>query len=314
MIITDFEPKHIDEAAALALACYNEERGFVSALPDMTATPELSWFADNGCGTAAFDGGKMIGFLGFCEPWDNAFGTAARGTFSPVHAHAAVSENRGMIYKRLYQAAAEKLTAMGASYYAISFYAHDAEALNAMFSYGFGMRCIDAIRTLEPIAAQDICGIICRELSESEIPLVRGMRAELNAHLEKSPCFMASTRRDFEEWLIRAEKRGSRLFAAEEKEKPIAFIEVAEDGENFITETESMRNICGAYCASEYRGKGVFRLLLGYVVSVLGAEEYKLLGVDFESFNPTAYGFWLKHFEAYTSSVTRRVDECALPE
>jgi len=34
--------------------------------------------------------------------------------------------------------------------------------------------------------------------------------------------------------------------------------------------------------------------------------------VDFETFNPTAYGFWSKHFELYTNSLTRRIDECAL--
>jgi len=31
--------------------------------------------------------------------------------------------------------------------------------------------------------------------------------------------------------------------------------------------------------------------------------------VDFESFNPTAWGFWCKHFASYTHSVVRRVDE-----
>ncbi len=42
---------------------------------------------------------------------------------------------------------------------------------------------------------------------------------------------------------------------------------------------------------------------------LFAAEGFLRMGVDFESFNPTAYGFWLKHFTAYTYSVVRRVDE-----
>ena len=49
-----------------------------------------------------------------------------------------------------------------------------------------------------------------------------------------------------------------------------------------------------------------------YVEAVLSREGYRRLGVDFESFNPTAQGFWLKHFTANTHSVVRRIDENAV--
>lgn len=38
------------------------------------------------------------------------------------------------------------------------------------------------------------------------------------------------------------------------------------------------------------------------VTSVLKGEGYTRLGVNFESFNPTARGFWLKYFTAYTNN------------
>ena len=44
----------------------------------------------------------------------------------------------------------------------------------------------------------------------------------------------------------------------------------------------------------------------------LKTQGYTRLGVDFESINQTAYGFWLKHFDAYTNSVVRRIDEHAI--
>ena len=73
-----------------------------------------------------------------------------------------------------------------------------------------------------------------------------------------------------------------------------------------------MKNICGAYCLPEYRGKGVIQALLDHMISVLKSEGHARLGVDFETFNPTAAGFWPKYFEAYTNGLVRRVDECAL--
>jgi len=73
-----------------------------------------------------------------------------------------------------------------------------------------------------------------------------------------------------------------------------------------------MMNVCGAYCQPEYRGKDIFQGLLNHVIVTLKAEGYESLGVDFESFNPTANAFWSKYFTAYANSVVRRIDECAL--
>ena len=48
---------------------------------------------------------------------------------------------------------------------------------------------------------------------------------------------------------------------------------------------------------------------MNYAITVLKEEGYTRLGVDFESINPTARGFWLKYFSAYTHGVVRRIDE-----
>lgn len=42
---------------------------------------------------------------------------------------------------------------------------------------------------------------------------------------------------------------------------------------------------------------------------MLKREGYTRLGVNFESFNPTARVFLLKYFNDYTHSVVRRIDE-----
>jgi len=153
MIITDFNKDHVERAQALVMQNYEEERSIVSALPVISQTPDLRGFADNGLGVAAFDGEKMAGFLCCVSPFQNAFGsTDAVGVFSPMGANGATVENRAKIYARMYQAAGEKWVKSGALSHAVCLYAHDKEAHEQFFRYGFGLRCVDAIRGMEPIS------------------------------------------------------------------------------------------------------------------------------------------------------------------
>ena len=314
MKIVDFEKKHVESAKLIATANYYEERECVPFLPSIDSLPDLDYFASNGLGVAAFDEDQFVGFLCCYEPWDNAFDSTAKGTFSPIHAHGAVKENRRLIYQKMYQVAAEKWVKHNVTYHAIGHYAHDTESINAFFTYGFGLRCIDAIRPMVELECQPCDDINFEELTISDVSKVREMRQMLSEHMGNSPCFMYSSFEDFKSWLTRAEERNSRLFVAKDCEKLIAFVEVKSSGENFVTEVDHIRNICGAFCLPAYRGRNIYQNLLNYSIRKLKGEGYKLLGVDFESFNPTAYSFWLKYFTAYTNSVVRRIDECALHE
>ena len=129
MIIQDFEPKHIEEAMGIALSAYNYERAFTWDLPLISSIPILKQLSENGLGVAAFEGGKMVGFLCSVEPFENAFrSTDVRGVFSPMGANGADMENHGKIYAALYQAAAKKWVKAGAMSHAICLYEHDEEA------------------------------------------------------------------------------------------------------------------------------------------------------------------------------------------
>ncbi len=308
MNIINFTHAHISEAAALALSNYEEERRFVSSLPLVTAVPDLAPFADNGFGVAAFEGEKMVGFLGFYSPWDNVFTTYAKGTFSPIHGHGSVAENRENIYKRLYQAAADKLVTAGVSSHAIVLYAHEAMAQNAFFTYGFGLRCIDAVREMELIKC-NICDVdynFC-ELNKEDFALIYPLHLQSYEHFRASPIFMHRTPFDLHEFLEYCEN--GRYFGAFSNSQLCGYMFITNEAETFITKQKDYTNITGAYCLPEHRGKGVYQNLLNFTISTLKAEGYTRLGVDFESFNPTAYGFWLKYFTAYTHSVVRRIDE-----
>ena len=314
MIIVNFEKLHADAAKDLALANYREEQSFVPELPDASDFPELNWFAEKGLGVAALEDGRLVGYLCWVGPYENAFNSGIRGIYVPLHAHGAVAEGRDRIYQRLYQAAAEKWVSLGALSHAITLYTHDTQALQAFFGYGFGLRCIDAIRPASPIPGMLPEGITCRILPKSQAGNIRQLRRLLSAHLMQSPCFIPDTPENIERWIDMAENRDSRVFAAEKDAEAVAFIEVKEDGENFVTGTPAMENICGAFCLPEFRGTGLFAALLNAVVSELNRRNIPLLGVDYESFNPTASGAWRKYFAPYTYSVVRRIDGIAPKE
>jgi GNAT superfamily N-acetyltransferase len=104
----------------------------------------------------------------------------------------------------------------------------------------------------------------------------------------------------------------STFFVAKLEGKIVAYVRAELDGETFICDTPGYLHIKGAFCLPEHRSKGLNQTLLSLLIQKLKPQGYTRLGVDFESINPTAYSFWLKHFDAYTHSVVRRIDEHAI--
>ena len=320
MEIKKFCEPYLDAAMKLAYENYLEECNVTKSLPEIETVVDLSFFVENGLGVVALENEKVVGFWAYYMPWDNAFDSGVKGTFTPVHAHGAIVTNRGRIYKRMYEVLAKELVSQEVMYHAISFYAHDYVAKEAMWQYGFGMRCADAMKILEA-GGNRAESFESRNLGDGQIMFeelprecaseIRELRRGLFFHLHKSPCFMSATNERFEAWIKRAEHRDSRLFVAKVKNEIVAFFEVCKDGETFVSGGEDARHFCGAYVDENYRGK-IAQELLSYIEQTLYAEGIRRLGVDFETFNPTAYGFWSKHFEIYTNSLTRRIDECGL--
>ena len=312
--ILDFKKSHIEEAEKLAVINYNDERANVADLPDVHTVPDLDWFAENGKGIIAVENGKMLGYLCYWGPYDNAFSCnpSIKGVWSPAHCNCAVGYNKTRIYKEMYQALAEKWVDDGALIHAITLYAHDDTAIKAFFTYGFGLRCIDAIKLVKPCEFGCPEGVSFAELFCGDAGRITDLNNMLIGHLGKSPCFLNYhySERTPEAVISEAEEDGIRYFIATKQDEIVAYIKVANDGEHFACcNMPDLKNICGAFLLPQYRGMGIFNALFFYTESVLANEGIKRLGVDFESFNPTAYGYWLKHFKAFTNSVVRRIDE-----
>ncbi len=313
MQIIDFTENHIEQAIQIGKQNYAAEREYVPVLPPVDTWPDMRAFAENELGVAAFEGEKMLGYLCCFSPFGNAFeSTDAVGIFSPMHGNGAVAEDKDEVYARMYQAAAEKWAKAKATSHAICLYAHDTVAQEQFFRYGFGLRCMDAIRPMEEIVSQDSPRYTFRELSQDEYILAYLLYDMLGEHMASSPTFIV--RSHSQEAFYESITNESRFFIAEYGNEIVAFLTIAGSGETFITEASDLGNIVGAFCLPRHRGTGVYRSLLNFAVSTLKAEGFKRLGVDFESINPTAHRFWSKYFLIYTHSVVRRIDEYSVKQ
>ncbi|MCI8623903.1 MAG: GNAT family N-acetyltransferase [Provencibacterium sp.] len=318
-LVVGFTREHLKQAEALARAAYQEERAAVPALPPELPALELDEFAENGMGVAALDpeDGRLLGFLCGCSPFERAFrATQARGVFSPMHANAAQREGRADIYARMLPAAQERWARAGASSHAVCLYAHDRETQRLFFTYGFGLRCIDAIRSTaggpeEPPPP----GIRWKELTAEEMELAYPLILRLDDHMAASPTFIRRVSLSLEAFRKECREDDSRCFAALEGSRAAAVLLAGRGGgETVVSDRPEMWNIRGAYCLPEYRGSGLYGKLLENAVRTLHREGAGRLGVDFESINPAANRFWPKYFTPYTHSVTRRIDEDVLKE
>ncbi len=309
MRIVDLAPEHVEPARRLAADGYAAERRAVAALPVVDETPDLADVVENGLGVAALEDDELVGFLGCSSPWEGAFGQV-RGTFSPIHAHGAVSEDRARIYDRLYQAASAKWVEGGVLSHAVGLYAHDAAALGSFFDNGFGIRTIDAIRDVSPIEAPIPDGLTLRQVETADAQAIAPLHEGLIAHLRQPPMFMPLTVAASPEVMARwIDEARYRFVAAFDRDRPVAYLRWQASGENFACDDPAMMSITAAYAVPEVRGTGVATALLAWLIDWLREHDYQRCGVDFESFNYTARNFWLKHFTAYTMGVVRRIDE-----
>lgn len=77
--------------------------------------------------------------------------------------------------------------------------------------------------------------------------------------------------------------------------KVAGFISISSEGETYFDPS--------------LRGTGIPQLLLNHVCKTVQDEGKKIIGVDYETLNPTALNFWTKYFKPYTYSFARRIDE-----
>ncbi len=292
--IEKFTENHIGEALSLFEREFQEEARHCPDLPQEDFTERLTgvlhWLCGQPYGKAAFDNGRLIGYLIFAGPWEGFFGDV-RCVFSPLggSAFSFDAKDRGRIASLLFESVSQEFVGDGVYSCALSRFAHDADITRSLVLNGFGIRCSDAVRKISELTlSYSSDEVRFSELPISEFGRIRKLRHGLVKHLEKAPIFYPTDMERFDEWFA---KEDLRVFIAETKGKTVGLISLDDDAENFITEHSGMKNICGAYFDEKYRGKGIAQDLLAFICDTLRTEEVTHLGVDCETLNPTALNF-----------------------
>ena len=307
MKVIPFKSEHIQQAVRLAELNFKEENNRLQNILPKANLPDLSQFADNNLGVAAFDGDTMLGFICCYGPCHNLFGKSD-GIYSPVHANAAVHANRQKIYSAMYQFASNIWVENKLLSHSITLYANDSDAINSFFDNGFGKRCVDAAMDMNKYSYVLKNVEHLRELHKSKFSKVHKLSNLTNEHLQRPPAFMPRKPVCLDKFMENLAD-DTRIFVTKKDNEIIGFIKAQSDGETFISQNKHMMNITGAYVLDKYRGMNIASDLINYTVDALKKDGDTHLGVDYESINPTANSFWQKHFTPYTYSLTRRIDE-----
>ncbi len=310
--IVDFESSHVEEAIKLLAAYYQFEKEVASELPSfidytILLKKNLQLLAEKGQGIALLENGCLIGYMaGY--PIDALFGEA-KGIFVPVFGHAAEFSRRIEIEQELYIKAAEKWVSQNIFTHSIAVFASDKDQLDLWHQLGFGNRCVDAIRKVKPRLEINL-EFSFEEITIQNAYLVEKLHQEHNRYYRLAPMFMPTQEEDaladLIDWLS---NNKNRMFCVKYNEIVAGYIRFQSTGESIFSFHPNMRNITGLYVLPLFRNLGIGEMLLHHIESILDQEKFTLLGVDYESINPKANRFWKKHFNPYTYSLVRRIDE-----
>lgn len=316
MEIVRLQEKHLEEAADLFAGQYRKQRHLTPDLPSQyedprKTLPRMLRAVERGSGVAAFEDGKMIGYLGGALI-DSFFGTH-RGVYCPEWAHAAVGEMRPRTYEAMYKEAATMWVEEGCYNHAIILLAGDQEACDTWFWLGFGARVIDAVRPVTPIQCHGVAsGIVIRPAATGDIDAILELSLPHQRYYAQSPTFLPLFELDdrpyFEEWLGTP---GNVMWIAIRDGELVAFLWVkhASDNASLIVRDEKTAAIVGAFTKPGLRGNGIAAAMLAAAVEHAASSGYARMSVDFESANILGRRFWLKHFQPVCYSLTRHVDE-----
>lgn len=316
MQITPFQAEFIPEAADLFVNNFKQLRQQIPILPDSMENHDriierFAYLPDDYPGVAALENGKLIGYLrAFLV--DGFRSTHRKGAYCPVWAHGAKEDARSAIYRALYRAAAEQWTAAGCRVHAISLLAHDHAAEKIWFWNGFGLGMVDGIRSLDAVQGVPSSTFSVRQATLQDVDALLQIEDEHWRHYAQPPIFMASDgRRDADSFRKLLTTGHNSIWLAHRDSTIMSYLQFEESGHGAteIVVADTTIAITGAYTRPAYRGQGAAKSILNTALHHYAGLDFERCSVDFESFNPEAAIFWMKHFEPVSLSVMR-VPEC----
>jgi GNAT superfamily N-acetyltransferase len=308
--IHPLEDKHLEDAARLVSQRYVNLRQQVPLLPGKYAQNEvlLPLLADillTGVGSAAFQKGRLVGFLsGYLLPEFLGLPSA----FSPEWANAAEMQDSRRIYEELYTIQAAICVYEGYPSHLISMLVNDQAGLQGWHWLGFGMVAADAIRPLETIPFPIVdCNI--RRATLADVDTIMALDMALKQHLAGSPTYLPHEDYPRELFSSRLQDPRYAFWLAEQGAEPVAYIGFgpASDEACTIIVDKGTTSIPGTYTVAAARRAGIATSLLHHGLEWARQSGYQRSAVDFEPTNPLAARFWLRHYQLVCVTLMRQI-------
>jgi GNAT superfamily N-acetyltransferase len=312
MQIIPFDSSHIPAAAAIFSQQFKHQRQAVLSLPNRFEDQAevitlIEGMLQKHSGVAAIVDGELVGYLLWF--YINNFRNARRkAAYCPVWAHAAHPDSQSVIDRALYRAASTQWAEAGCEVHAITLLAYDEAAIQTWFWSGFGLTVVDAIRPITPFGYEPQPGVSIRQAQLDDIEILADLEAEHWHHYLAAPVFMnpapPSPPAEFAELL---KSPGGSAWLAFVDDQPAGYLrlEAAGSGAAEIVAADTTVSITGAYVIPALRGRKIAPALLDAALHNYVGRGYLACSVDFESLNPEASVFWMRHFEPVCYSLLR---------
>jgi len=312
--IVSFRPEYLVPVLQLFAANYEKERNQVPALAPFAEIvaliqPRLAELVAKCPACVVLRDKTVCGYMtGISGLRD--FKGPHNGVFIPEWAHAAVGSDRMTIYARMYDHLAEQWVAAGNHTQAISVLAHDEELQNYWFRHAFGMEVVDAILRSRPVSEPEIPGLkIIPASRPKDVAAFLQMRHELRQYLAAAPILLPVLPGTDISSLIANPKQ--QIFMAYHHGYPAGYMMAKTetcDTAAIVGGAPSTFHINGAYVRPRFRHRGTATALLRKIIETGERQGVSRFGVDFESNNDLACGFWMKYFTPVCYSCIRHID------
>jgi len=304
---------HIKDAMALFEGAYEREKEHAKALPDFKAIKSLlnkrfDWMLKEHQGLVAIDNDKVHGYLLYVLG-DELFGNQ-KCAFVPLFGHASIQDRQYQIYQSLYIEASKDWLDKKRLSWVVTSFEHDPVLDEFWFKNGFRQRCADAI-AFPKISKNKNDLLTIKKANLNMLSDIEDLHRQHNAYYQEAPlCMPVDDSDPFKELLEWFEEDNHHLWIAYHKDQALGYMRIEKTGESFISLVDDMMSVTSAYVHPDKRHMGIASTLLNEIQAyLLNETQMKRYGVDYESMNPLARGFWETHFTPYTKSVARRIDE-----
>jgi GNAT superfamily N-acetyltransferase len=327
-----FDETHIADAGALLAARHRRDRIAQPLLPARFERPEeaekavaATWKRSDTAGYAAFDRGRMIGYL-FGERIVDA--QRGRHVWLRLPGHALADGVEAEFYRDLYAAAGSRWLEQGCFDHYAMIPAADRGAQEAFFALSFGKEQAHAVCDLDRLVVPQADGAgdsalrtsgaarwVIREATKDDRAKLAEAAEWIPRHLTGAPVWSAmlperlNDRRESYATIV-DDEAGIPWLAEENGELlGVAFFFRADPAEDDLLVGDDCAILAVGATRPEARGRGVATALTWHGMADVKARGFRTCQIDWRATNLEASRFWPRFgFDALVYRLVRRVD------